>query len=107
MVAGEYFPSKLPEGGKIVVMRSIPAAIDNIRIEAVQKVLDGSGIEILDMQYANWSPEKGFEVMQDYLTRFPQIDGSGPATTTLPSAPVPPLNRPSGRRAWCFWAGPA
>lgn len=75
VVAGEYFKSKLPSGGKIVVMRGIPTAIDNIRIEAFQKVLEGSGVEILDMQYANWNPDKAFEVMQDYLTRFPQIDG--------------------------------
>lgn len=27
------------------------------------------------MQHANWNPDKGFEVMQDYLTRFSQIDG--------------------------------
>ncbi|UFS67216.1 MULTISPECIES: substrate-binding domain-containing protein [Paracoccus] len=75
VVAAEYFKSKFPEGGKIVVMRGIPTAIDNIRIEAFQKTLEGSGIEILDMQYANWNPDKAFEVMQDYLTRFPEIDG--------------------------------
>lgn len=75
VVAAEYFKSKFPQGGKIVVMRGIPTAIDNIRIEAFQKTLEGSGIDILDMQYANWNPDKAFEVMQDYLTRFPEIDG--------------------------------
>lgn len=75
IVAAEYFKRKLPEGGKIVVMRGIPTAIDNIRIDAFQKTLEGSNIEILDVQYANWNPDKGFEVMQDYLVRFPQIDG--------------------------------
>lgn len=75
VVAAEYFKSKFPDGGKIVVMRGIPTAIDNIRIEAFQKTLEGSGIEILDMQYANWNPDKAFEIMQDYLTRFPEIDG--------------------------------
>lgn len=74
-IAAQYFLDKLPEGGKIVVMRGIPTAIDNIRIEAFQKALEGSNIEILDMQYANWNPDKGFEVMQDYLTRFDHIDG--------------------------------
>lgn len=75
VVAAEYFKGKFPDGGKIVVMRGIPTAIDNIRIEAFQQTLEGSGIEILDMQYANWNPDKAFEVMQDYLTRFPEIDG--------------------------------
>lgn len=75
IIAAQYFKDKLPDGGKIVVMRGIPTAIDNIRIEAFTKELEGSGIEILDMQHANWNPDKGFEVMQDYLTRFSQIDG--------------------------------
>ncbi|WGR55486.1 hypothetical protein E3U25_05670 (plasmid) [Paracoccus versutus] len=75
VVAAEYLKSKLADGGKIVVMRGIPTAIDTIRIEAFQKTLESSGIEILDMQYANWNPDKAFEVMRDYLTRFPKIDG--------------------------------
>jgi len=75
IAAAEYFKKKFPNGGKIVVMRGIATAIDNIRIEAFKKALEGSKIEILDMQYANWNPDKGFEVMQDYLQRFPQIDG--------------------------------
>jgi ribose transport system substrate-binding protein len=75
IAAAEYFKKKFPDGGKIVVMRGIPTAIDNIRIEAFNKALEGSKIEVLDMQYANWNPDKGFEVMQDYLQRFPKIDG--------------------------------
>ena len=74
-IAANYFREKLPQGGKIVVMRGIPTAIDNIRIEAFTAGLEGSGVEVLDMQFANWNPDKAFEVMQDFLTRFPQIDG--------------------------------
>ncbi|SMD06497.1 substrate-binding domain-containing protein [Primorskyibacter flagellatus] len=74
-IAAEYFKDKLPDGGKIVVMRGIPTAIDNIRIDAFNAALEGSGIEVLDMQYGNWNPDKGFELMQDYLSRFEQIDG--------------------------------
>ena len=75
IAAAEYFKKKFPDGGKIVVMSGIPTAIDNIRIEAFNKALEGSKIEVLDMQYANWNPDKGFEIMQDYLQRFPEIDG--------------------------------
>ncbi len=74
-IAAQYFLQKFPNGGKIVVMRGIPTAIDNIRIDAFNAALEGSGIEVLDMQYANWNPDKGFEVMQDFLTRFEHIDG--------------------------------
>jgi ribose transport system substrate-binding protein len=75
IAAADYFKKKFPEGGKIVVMRGIATAIDNIRIDAFKKALEGTKVEILDMQYANWNPDKGFEVMQDYLQRFPKIDG--------------------------------
>ena len=74
-IAADYFKGKFPDGGKIVVMRGIPTTIDNIRIEAFEKALEGSGIEILGMEHANWNPDKAFDVMQDFLTRFPEIDG--------------------------------
>jgi ribose transport system substrate-binding protein len=73
-IAAEYLKKKLDGKGKVVVMRGIPTAIDNIRIDAFKKALEGTSIQVLDMKYANWNPDKGFEVMQDYLQRFPQID---------------------------------
>lgn len=75
VVAAEYFKGKFPQGGNVVVMRGIPTTIDNIRIDAFKKSLEGSKIKILDMQFANWNPDKGFQVMQDDLQRFPDIDG--------------------------------
>jgi ribose transport system substrate-binding protein len=67
-IAAEYFKTKLKGKGKIVVMRGIPTAIDNIRIDAFKKGLEGTGIQILDMQYANWNPDKGFEVINAGLS---------------------------------------
>jgi len=32
------------------------------------------GIKILDAKYGNWNRDDAFKVMQDYLTRFKQID---------------------------------
>ena len=75
VVAAEYFKAKFPQGGNVVVMRGIPTTIDNVRIDAFKKSLEGSKIKILDMQFANWNPDKGFQVMQDDLQRFPDIDG--------------------------------
>lgn len=75
VVAAEYFKTKFPNGGNVVVMRGIPTTIDNVRIDAFRKALEGSKIKILDMQFANWNPDKGFQVMQDDLQRFKDIDG--------------------------------
>ena len=73
-VAGDYFKANLPSGAKIVVLRGIPTTLDNERVDAFQKAIEGSGIEILDMQHGNWNRDDAFTVMQDYLSKYPQID---------------------------------
>ena len=73
-VAGEYFRDNLKAGGKIVVLRGIPTTLDNERVEAFQAALEGSDKEILDMQHGNWNRDDAFNVMQDYLAKYPEID---------------------------------
>ena len=73
-LAGEYFVDNLDEGDNIVVFRGIPTTIDNERVDAFTAALDGSGINILDMQHGNWNRDDSFTVMQDFLSRFDDID---------------------------------
>ena len=73
-VAGEYFAKTLDEGAKIVVLRGIASTVDNERVEAFNAALEGSGIEVLGMEHGNWNRDTSFTVMQDYLSRFPEID---------------------------------
>ncbi|MBL4916464.1 ABC transporter substrate-binding protein [Szabonella alba] len=73
-VAGEYFAETLSEGDKIVVLRGIPTTLDNERVDAFSAAIEGSGVEVLDMQHGNWNRDDAFNVMQDYLSRFPEID---------------------------------
>ncbi|MTD99807.1 substrate-binding domain-containing protein [Paracoccus sp. YIM 132242] len=73
-VAGEYMASALPEGGKIVVLRGIPTTIDNERVEGFQAAIEGKNIEILGMEHGDWNRDKAFTVMQDFLSKHPQID---------------------------------
>jgi ribose transport system substrate-binding protein len=73
-VSAEYMVEALGGQGKIVVLRGIPTVIDNQRFDAFMEVVAGTNIEVLDSQYANWNRDDGFEVMQDFLTRFPEID---------------------------------
>ena len=64
-VAGEYFRDNLEAGSKVVVLRGIPTTLDNERVEAFQAALEGSEVEILDMQHGNWNRDDAFAVMQD------------------------------------------
>ena len=73
-VSGEYIRERLNDEGKIVVLRGIPTTIDTERVDAFVEALEGSKIEILDMKHANWNRDDGYEVMQDFLSRFPEID---------------------------------
>ncbi len=73
-VSAEYMVEALDGEGKIVILRGIPTTIDNERFDAFMEVIEGTDIEVLDSRYAYWNRDDGFEVMQDFLTRFPEID---------------------------------
>ncbi|MBN8291309.1 ABC transporter substrate-binding protein [Rhodobacter sp. NTK016B] len=73
-VAGEFFTGAMPDGGQIVVLRGIPTTIDNERLAGFEEAIEGSGIEILAAEHGNWNRDDSFTVMQDFLSRYPEID---------------------------------
>ena len=76
-VSGEYLAQALGGKGNVVVLRGIPTVIDNQRVDAFMAVMkDHPDIKILDAKPGNWNRDDAFKVMQDYLTRFKQIDAA-------------------------------
>ena len=73
-VSAKYMKTRLKKGDNIVVLRGIPTVIDNERFDAFMDEIKDSGINVLDNKHANWNRDDGFEVMQDFLSRFPDID---------------------------------
>ena len=73
-ISAQYMMSRLESGDNIVILRGIPTTIDNERFDAFMAEIEGSGINVLDSKHANWNRDDGFEVMQDFLSRFPDID---------------------------------
>ncbi len=73
-VTASYFKEKLPQGGKIVILRGLPIPIDKQRFDAFMDGIEGTGIEVLDSQFANWNRDDGYKVMQDFLTKYDHID---------------------------------
>jgi ribose transport system substrate-binding protein len=74
-VAGEYMAQALNGKGNVVVLRGIPTVIDNERVDAFNAVMKNhAGMKVLDAKHGNWNRDDAFKVMQDYLTRFKQID---------------------------------
>lgn len=74
-VSAEWMAKEMDGKGKIVVLEGIPCVINTERVEAFNEVMKKhSGIEILDSQPAYWSTQKGLEIMENYLQKYPQID---------------------------------
>jgi ribose transport system substrate-binding protein len=73
--SAEYFKEAMPDGGNIVILRGLPIPIDQQRFDAFMAGIEGTNITVLDDEFANWNRDDGFKVMQDFLTRFPDIKG--------------------------------
>jgi ribose transport system substrate-binding protein len=69
-----YFKQAMPDGGKIVILRGLPIPIDKQRFDAFMDGIKGTNIKVLDSQFANWNRDDGYKVMQDFLTKYPEID---------------------------------
>ena len=72
-IAGKYFADTLKQGN-IVVLRGIPTVLDDERVSNFEKAIQGSGVKIVDRQYANWNRDDAFKVMQDFLAKHPKLD---------------------------------
>ena len=73
-VSAQFIRDMLDDSGDIVVLRGIPTVIDNQRFDAFMEEIEGTDINVLDWGYANWNRDDGFNVMQDFLVRFDNID---------------------------------
>jgi ribose transport system substrate-binding protein len=74
-IPAEYLAKALNGKGNIVALRGIPTTIDNERMDAFNAVMKNHpGIKVLDAKHGNWNRDDAFKVMQDYLTRFKEID---------------------------------
>lgn len=97
-VAGEFFKERMPDGGKIVVLRGIPTTIDNERVEAFEAAIADSGIEIVGMEHGNWNRDDSFEVMQDFLSKNAEIDAVWASDDDMAVGAIEAINQ-SGREA--------
>ncbi len=75
-LSGEFLAKEMGSAPcQIVVMTGIPCDVDTLRVNAFNEVMKKHpNIKILDTQPANWSTQKGLELMENYLQKFPKID---------------------------------
>jgi ribose transport system substrate-binding protein len=74
-IPAEYLAKTMGGKGNLVALRGIATTLDNERMDAFNSVLKAyPDMKLLDAKYANWNRDDAFKVMQDFLTRFKQID---------------------------------
>jgi ribose transport system substrate-binding protein len=73
--SAEYICKKLGNKGDIVILEGLPCTVNTDRVTSAKAVFDQHpDIKILADQPANWSRQKGLELMQTFLTQHPHID---------------------------------
>jgi ribose transport system substrate-binding protein len=73
--SAEFIAKKMNGKGNLVILSGIPCTVDTDRVEAALEVFaQHPGIKILDRQPAMWNRQKGLEVMENFLTKYPKID---------------------------------
>ena len=78
VVSGKNIGAVLGDGGQLVELAgSLGAAPTIARGDGLRTGLEGSGVEIVDSQSADYDQAKGLSVMQDLLQKYPSgsIDG--------------------------------
>ena len=103
-VAANYIAERLGGEGNVVVLRGIPTVIDDQRVKAFREVIEGTGIEIVGMEHGNWNRDDAFEVMQDFLSRFQDIDAVWAADDDMALGAIEAI-RQAGREGEMFVVG--
>jgi ribose transport system substrate-binding protein len=76
MRAGKALRKLLGDKGSVVLVEGFPGAPGQIlRTEGFEKAIKGSQINIVGKNTGDWKRDKAMTVMEDFLTRFPKIDG--------------------------------
>lgn len=74
--AAEAMAKALDGKGDIVMMEGIPCPINTERVTAFTEAMKKyPGIRILDSKSANWNTEQGLKLMENFLQKYPKIDG--------------------------------
>jgi ribose transport system substrate-binding protein len=75
-LAGEYMKEQLPDGGKVGIIHCLPGnPVTDDRVAGFKDGLEGStGVEIVSTLDAKCDRNEGRKVMEDMLTRTPDLD---------------------------------
>ena len=74
-LSAEVIARELGGKGDIVVMEGVPCQVNTERVEAFRDVMKKyPGIRILESQTSEWKTERGLQLMENFLQKYPKID---------------------------------
>jgi ribose transport system substrate-binding protein len=75
LLQGGYIVDKLGGKGDIVIIGGVEGNGATIEeVNGIKKMLKGTDIKVLAVEYASYQPAKCKQIMQTLLTRYPEID---------------------------------
>jgi ribose transport system substrate-binding protein len=76
LAVGEAIRAVMEPNSKMAIISGKPGQSGVAeRIQGAKDALEGTGIEFIAEQPAEWSKDKALTVMQDFLTRYPDLNG--------------------------------
>ncbi len=74
--AAELLKMALPNGGKVALLTGVPGAANlEARIAGFKEGVEGSNIEIVDTVACNDDIQKGVQVVEETMTKYPDLNG--------------------------------
>lgn len=62
-------------GGKVAIIEGDPGVTVTDRTEGFMLALEGTNVEVLEKQTSQWDRARALAIMQDYLTKYPDLNG--------------------------------
>ncbi len=62
-------------GGDVVIIEGAPGILTQKRTEGFKEAIQGTTINLLEAQSSPWDRQKALDIMQNYLTKYPDLKG--------------------------------
>ena len=62
-------------GGNVAIIEGAPSIMVQERTAGFKEGIEGSNINLLEVQSSPWDRQKALDIMQNYLTKYPDLNG--------------------------------
>lgn len=98
-LAGKYLGERLTGGGKVAILEGIPGheTADSRQQGFLAGIAEHEGVEVVTSQTANWERSRGYDVFENILQSYPDLDAVFAASDLMALGAVEAISA-GGRR---------